>query len=698
VSPARRSSFKRGTAEQETARAQNDHGKALLRRGNVAAAIDSFERTLTLQPDSARANNNLGCALLERGDLVDAEACYRRALALEPGFAFAHNNLGNIRRLQGDFDDAVRCCERALALAPDLAEAHLNRGAALQEQGSLAEAVACYERALALKPGLAQAHHNLGVASHQRGEHGEAEASFRRALKLERRFAEPWKNLGNTLWERGRIGEAIRALRQALALKPSDPEAIAQLAHLNRHACDWRRADEESERVLDAVRRKPRTISPFVLLSLASTPADQLASARQWAGRLAIGRSRQFVHERPTDRNRVHVGYLSPDLRDHAVAYAILETIENHDRKAFRVSAFSSGPDDRSSWRRRLESAFDAFTDLRDYSDEEAARRIRTDGIDILIDLAGYTGRARTRILAFRPAPIQVNFLGYLGTMGAEFIDYVIADPFIAPSDRQQFYSERLVHLSRGWWPAGARLDVAGKPPSRAECGLPSRGFVFCCFNAPYKLGPIFFDVWMRLLSSVPGSVLWLAETNSLVRQNLRREAARRRIEPDRLVFASYQPMAKHLARHRLADLFLDTLPYNACGTACDALRAGLPLLTCAGETFAGRVAGTMLRAAGLPELVTTSLEDYEALALRLATEPNLIRGIREKLTRTRLTMPLFDSRGFTRELEAAYLRMWEIWRSGGTPRPFAVGVDDRYDIAPVKSSRGRGSTGRSVR
>jgi protein O-GlcNAc transferase len=651
----------------------NDLGKTLLQQGDLAAAAACFERALALKPDFAEAHNNLGNALLEQGKLVEAVVCYRRAAALKPNLAEAHNNLGNALRQQGELADAVASCERALALAPDLAEAHNNCGAALQQQGKLPEAAACYKRALALKPDFAEAHNNLGTVRQQQGQLVEAAACYRRATALKPSYAEPQKNLADLLWERGQVADAIAACCQAIILKPDYPEAVAQLAHLKRHACDWRSADIEAEHLLAAMRRYPGTVPPFNLLSQSSTPGEQLVCARQWAKNLEIGQSDRFAHKRSVRQRKIHLGYLSADLRDHAVAYAIAELIEGHDRAIFDVSAYSYGPDDGSKWRRRLGAAFDQFTDLRAVGDEEAARQIHSDGVDILIDLTGYTGYARTRILAFRPAPVQVNFLGYLGTMGAEFVDYVLVDPFIVPMDQQPFYTERLVHLSSCWWPASTRSEVPEQTPSREECGLPPQGFVFCCFNNSYKLNPGFFEIWVRLLKAVPGSVLWLAEPNSLVKGNLRREAIQRGLAAERLVFASYKPIAKHLARHRLADLFLDTLPYNACGTAYDALWAGLPVLTCAGTTFAGRVAGTMLRTVGLPELITASLDEYEALALRLAKRPGLLLSLRERLARNRSTTRLFDSERSTGDIEAAYVRMWEIWRSGEDPQPFAL-------------------------
>jgi len=370
--------------------------------------------------------------------------------------------------------------------------------------------------------------------------------------------------------------------------------------------------------------------------------------------------SARFAHSWPQRGGKIRLGYLSADFHQHATAYLIAEVFERHDRARFEVAAYSYGPDDRSGMRARLKGAFDRFLDIRPLAHGEAARQIHEAGIDILVDLKGYTTHARTEILAYRPAPIQVNYLGYPGTMGAEFMDYIIADPFLVPEDRQPFYSEALAYLPDCYQSNDTKREISEQVPSRAECGLPERGFVFCCFNNTYKITPAFFDIWMRLLHAVPGSVLWLLEANAAAKTNLRREAAARGIDPERLIFAPRQHLPEHLARHRHADLFLDTLPCNAHTTASDALWASLPLLTCAGETFAGRVAGSLLQACGMPELITTSPEAYEAIALKLASEPSRVAVLRRRLEQQRLSAALFDIARFTRNLEAAYIRMWE--------------------------------------
>jgi protein O-GlcNAc transferase len=347
--------------------------------------------------------------------------------------------------------------------------------------------------------------------------------------------------------------------------------------------------------------------------------------------------------------------------------------IEQHDRRRFDVIGYSCGSDDANAIRSRLAGAFDRFVDIRETSDRRAAELIQADAVDILIDLTGYTAYGRTAVLAHRPAPLQASYIGYSGTMGADFIDYIIVDRFLVPPDQQPFFSERLVHLPDCYLCTDDKREVPERTPTRAESGLPEAGFVFCCFNNAFKITPAFFDVWRRLLRAVPGSVLWLLDANPLARANLAREATARGVAPERIVFAPRRPVAEHLARHRLADLFLDTLPYNAHVTTCDALWAGLPVLTCAGHTFAGRVAGSLLHAIGLDELVTPTLDEYEALARRLACEPQLLAQLRARLLQNRQTHALFDTARFTRNIEAAYQQMWETWKAGRPPAAFSV-------------------------
>jgi protein O-GlcNAc transferase len=668
VASYRQAMLRPGSAEGHTRL-----GNLLKALGKADEAVASHQQALALVPDNPMVLNNLGCALQAQNRLDEAVANYRRALALKPDFADAHNNLGTALQAQYRLDDAAASYQRALALKPDFAEAHNNLGVLLTDLGTLDEAIASCQKALLCVPNNAAIHNNLGNALLARNRLDDAIASYRRALALDPAYAQAHCNLGEALEIQGRPSEAVASLGRALALKPDHAVALATWFHTKQRVCDWSGYRVDEARVRNAVAAEPPLGGPFILLSLWSTPEEQFDCARRVAEAFTVPESAVLPRPRPGPRDRIRLGYLSADFRHHATAFLIAGLIEHHDRRGFEVIGYSCGSDDESAIRARLAAGFDRFVDLSKISHRQAAEQIHADAVDILIDLKGFTRYCRTAILAHRPAPIQVNYLGYPGTMGADFIDYIIVDPFVVPLDQQSFYSEKLVHLADCYQCNDDKRVISEQTPSRVQCGLPKHGFIFCCFNNTYKITPIFFDIWMRLLCAVPGSVLWLLGMNASAKGNLAREAAARGVDPERLVFAPPLPVAKHLARHRLADLFLDTLPVNAHTTASDALWAGLPLLTCAGNTFAGRVSGSLLRAIGLGELVTTSLEEYEALALRLAQEPEALARLRARLAQNRLTHPLFDTERYARHLEAAYRRMWEIGRAGQPPAAFSV-------------------------
>ncbi len=639
-------------------------GRAYRDLGALDEAEACYRRALVFKSDFAEAHMNLGNALAEQKKLDEAVACHRRALAVKPDFAEAHYNLGRAYLGQGRPDDAIAACRNALAINTNYAEAECTLGNALSDKDMPDEAEACYRRALAIKPDFAEAHYNLGRAFLSQGRPADAIISCQCAMTIKPNHAEAHYNLGLALERLNRQDEATGALRRALAIKPDYKEALSVLVKLRQQACDWDGLEADIYRTLDLAGCSAQPIPPLMILALKDSAALHLAGARRWAEKNFACVERRFAHKRPVEERRMRLGYLAADFHAHPVAYQMTELIERHDRSRFEVIGYSYGPDDGSEVRRRLEKAFDRFIDAMGLTDEDLARRIHADGIDILVDLTGYTRNARTRILALRPAPIQVNWLGYSGTMGADFMDYIIVDGFVAPPDQQAFFTEKLVHLPNCFMPNDTTRHIAETTPTRAECGLPDDAFVFCCFNNSYTITPRFFTLWMGLLAELPGSVLWLRGEEA-VRRNLSREAAARGIDPKRLVFAQGLPMAEHLARYRQADLFLDTLPYNAHATACDALWAGLPVLTLAGACFSGRVAGSLLRAVGLPELVTESEEDYRALALFLAREPALLGQYRQRLADKRATAPLFDAGGFTRDIETAYQRMWQHWRNG---------------------------------
>ena len=615
------------------AEAYNNLGNALRDQGQLTAAVTQYQEALRLKPDYADAYNNLGVALGDQGQLAAAMAQYQEALRLKPDHAEAHNNLGLALQAQGQLTAALAQYQEAIRLKPDYAEAYNNLGNALRDQGQLTAAVTQYQEAFRLKPDYAEAHLNLGDALREQGQLAAAVGQYQEALRLKPDLAGAYLNLGDALRDQGQLAAAVTQYQEAVRFKPDYLTARGVLVHGLQHLCIWEDLVEHAHGLIEAVPVNPvtgvaaDTMVPFVFLTLpsANTAEQQLRCARNWVSKhlrpaMELSQPRALPRPAPT-RSRLRLGYLSADFHTHATAMLMAELFEKHDRTRFEVLGYSYGPDDGSPMRRRLVQAFDRFVDLKDASIQEAAQRIQQDGVDILVDLKGYTKDARTKILALRPAPIQVNYLGYPGTMGAPFMDYILVDDFIVPPEQQPFFTEQLVHLPGCYQVNDSRRDIAAQTPTRAACGLPQHGFVFCCFNNSYKITPEVFAVWMRLLQAVPRSVLWLLEGNRWVPANLRREAEARGVAGERLVFAPRLAGPEHLARHRLADLFLDTYPVNAHTTASDALWAGCPVLTLAGETFASRVAGSLLRALGLFDLVTTSLAAYEALALQLCAE-----------------------------------------------------------------------------
>ncbi len=650
-------------------------GNAHKAAGDLDKAAECYRRSVDLAPGYAPALYNLGLLLHERNQLDEAEALFRRAREAAPGDADVLVHLGVILCKRARFAEGADAFRAALRATPDDPRLWLWLGRACHESGDLRQAAESFGKALELQPDSIDALCGLGCALTLEGRLGEAVDSFRTAVGLQADFADAHHNLAIVLGLLGEHDQALRCSEEALRLKPGDPGIMEILLFEKQHLCDWTGfADLSDMQRRHALERLARPSSPFSLLSIPSTRAEQLASAQNFAQsflRAAAHRRPAFEFGRRT-AGRLRIGYLSADFHEHATAYLMAELFELHDRSRFEILAYSYGIDDGSPMRARLVRAFDRFRDVRGLPDAAAAEAIHADGTDILVDLKGYTQNARTGIVALRPAPVQVNYLGYPGTMGAAFIDYLIADRHVVPPEHAADYSERLALLP-GSYQVNDRKRAIAATPSRRDLGLPEQGFVFCCFNQTYKIVPEMFALWMRLLQALPGSVLWLLESNPWVGRNLSREARDRGIDPRRLVFAPKLPLDRHLGRLRAADLFLDTLPCNAHTTASDALWAGLPLITLSGDTFASRVAGSLLNAVGMQELVAGSMRGYEDLALGLAREPARLEELRNRLARSRDSAPLFDTPSYVRNLEAAYERMWQHFRAGEGPRAFKL-------------------------
>src|SRR5258706_2203260 len=659
--------------EPDNLEAQHSRGRLLRERGQTAQALAAFDRILATDPAHVAAAIERGVVLNELKKYEEALAAFEQALQIAPDSVETLSNRGSVLVRLKRYDEALAACDRAVALDPNFGAAWHNRGSALAGLKRYKEALSSYDKALALAPENSNSWNNRGATMLSLKQDEAALPYFETALRLNPTDADSWSNRARAFSSLKRFPDAIADSEKALALDPAHAGAMRIAVHSRLHTCDWGRRDEDKRRITAGLMAGSRVIEALDHRGLCDSESENLAAARLWVAEecppaaTPLWRGERYGHD------KIRVAYLSTDFRAHAVAFLIVGIFEHHDKDRFETVAISFGRDDKSETRTRIETAFDRFIDVQEMSDSQVATLMREMEIDIAMDLNGYAGYSRTAILAHRPAPVQVNYLGYPGTMGAPYIDYIIADRIVIPKEHRSDYREEIVYLPDAYQANDRKRRIAERIPTRAEAGLPEHGFVFASFNNTYKIGPEIFDVWMRLLHNVEGSVLWLLEDNAIGAANVKREAQLRGVAPERLVFAPRTMPDQHLARHRLADLFLDTLPYNAHTTASDALWMGLPLVTCPGSTFPGRVAASLLHAIGLPELVTDCLTDYEALALKLAREPAALAAIRGKLAANRDTQPMFDTARFARLLESAYATMWERQQRGDAPASFWV-------------------------
>jgi predicted O-linked N-acetylglucosamine transferase (SPINDLY family) len=640
--------------------------------GRHDQALAHFGRALAARPEDGALWFNRGNVHFALGRLAEALADYDRSVTLAPGFANAWNNRANVLRALARLPEAVADLDRVLNLEPGALPVRQGRAEIYWQLGRFAEALADVEIILQHQPRNAGAWSMRAGLLRALGWVDEALAAQARAAECAPGDATIWMDWANMLWlERADLAEAREKIERAVALDPALPYAPGVRAHLKLQACDWSGLAALKAELDAGVREGRPVVEPFVYLAFSSSPADLRTCAERFVRHQHPAVEPVARPPRPA-RRKIRLGYVSGEFYDQATAHLTAGLYEQHDRDRFEVIAFDNGPDDGSPMRRRLLAAFDGHVDITRLAGRAAAERMAAEGIDILISLNGLFGRHRTDALAHRPAPLQVNYLGFPGSMGADYIDYVVADRVVILDGEQRYYREQVVWLPHSYQ-VNYHARAVAPPPSRTECGLPQNGFVFCNFNYAWKHTPQMFALWLRLLAQVEGSVLWLLQSNDVAPDNLRRAAADAGIAPERLVFAPTVPAAQNLARLALADLGLDGLPVGAHTGASDMLWAGTPLLTCRGSAFSGRVAASLLTALGLPELVTESLADYETLALKLARESATLKALRQKLAVNRRTAPLFDTAATTRALEAAYTRMWERHQRGEAPRGFSV-------------------------
>ena len=649
--------------------AHYNRGHLLQKLANFEHALLSYGRVIELKPDFAEAYFFHGNVLLQLQRYGDAIQSYNKAIALKPEYPMAFNNRGLACYDMKMYDEALVNFDKTIELTPDNAETYSNKGLTLYALKRYEDAIDSYGSVISLNSCDAEGYSNIGLGLYAMERYDEAVQYYDKAIELKPDKAEMHSNRGLALFEMKRYKDAIQSYDKAIKIKPDCHFWFGELLAIAMSICNWSSFEKQRVQLVEKITNHNKAVIPFSVLSIIDSLELQQMAVSIYVKDKYPADNELHENVKHAENDKIRIGYYSSDFHNHALTHLMAELFELHDRSRFEFIAFSFGPDKSEDiMRKRVSSAFDKFLTVQSKSDKEIALLSRDLGIDIAVDLNGLTKNCRTGIFALRAAPIQVNYMGYPGTMGTEYIDYIIVDPMLIPEPSQRFYTEKIVYLPNSYQVNDSKRQIADTTFTREESGLPKTGFVFCCFNNNHKITPNTFESWMRILSNVEGSVLWLLEDNPEAVCNLRYEAAKRGVKAERLIFAKRVPPPEHLARHCLADLFLDTLPYNAHTTASDALWAGVPVLTCIGESFASRVAASLLNAIHLPELITTSYGDYEALAVELARNPEKLHDIKNRLAKNRLTTPLFDTKLFTHHIEAAYIEMYERYQADLPP------------------------------
>lgn len=613
------------------------------------SAILHFNKAMSLNAKIPQLHHNLGFAYKEKGDYHNAIACYEKALALNPNYAAVYEKLGNVYITIGEYQLAIDHYQQSLQLNPNNAEAWNNCGNAFQGWEMFPDAQECFEKALKIQPNFPKAAAKLGVV-----------------LKIQ-----------------NKIEEALKYLKLALELNPDCQESYVTLCGIYDSICYWEDYQERQTKLLNLNRehikqKQPSPISVLTAIGYDWPAADLLICAQSHSNAveklITISNKKINFTFTPQQKSRLKIGYISSDFHNHPVAHLTYNLYAFHDRSQFEIFGFSLGAsNDSSHFRTHIAASCDHFVDLFITDDLAAAKKIYDSGIDILVDLNGHTHGNRMKILAFRPAPIQAHYLGFLGSMGSNFHDYILADEIVLPpAIAATAYSEKPVYLPY-YQIFNNEQSIADKPLQRKDYNLPENAFVYCCHNSAMKIRPQIFSVWMEILAKTPNSVLWLIGTTKVTQENLRREAQQRNIDPTRLIFVGYEERSLYIARYRLADLFLDTPFYNANTTGSDALWAGLPLITTPTENLAGRGATSALMALGVPELIFPTFETYRDKAIYFYENRHELQKIREKIAKNKQTHLLFDSKSTVQYIEKAYWQMWEIFRKGESPRAITV-------------------------
>lgn len=650
--------------------------------GDIEKSIELYTKALRAAPHLSEASYNIGVLYYEQKKWTEAIRFFKHAFDLKPDFVDAAFNLAAALKEDGRFAEAVDVYKKTVRLDPNLVRAHYCLALCLQKTGEQAKAVASFLQAIALEPGNALFWFHLAESVRNTQSIDDALQCYRKAVILKPDWDIAHYNMAIALRLKERLADAIEHMHQALRLNPDFDDARAYLFRLAQHACDWPLMAEAAEQLEILTQRqlaaKVKTSElPMVSIRRQSDPQRNLAVARSWSRQIAQESARlpdrpAFAHSRRATR-RLRIGYLSSDFKDHAVAHQIRGLLAAHNRQDFEIFGYVANADDGTRYRRLLCNACDQTRDIHAISQVAAAHQINADGIHILVDMSGHSRDSLLPIAAFRPAPIQVSYLGFLGSTGADFIDYIIADAVVVPPAHAIHYSEKVVHLPHCYQVNDDQQVISGRSYERRDFNLPANGFVYCCFNQPYKIDSELFNIWMQILKSVDNSVLWLIQRSPLAKDNLRRAAEKAAVDPSRLIFTGFIPLEDNLARLRLADLALDTRLYNGGATTSNALWAGLPVLTLQGNHWVSRMTASALHAIGMPELIAPDLNAYHDMAVSLARDPALLGKLRTRLERRRTNAPLFDTRLFTRHLEAAYQAMWARYLDNQDPISFSV-------------------------
>ena len=656
-----------------------DNPEALLNYAIALGALASYEealnfldRAILIQPNYAEAFLNRGLILAALNRLEEANTSFESAIRLNPSSSESYFNKGIVLTKLNKLEEALNDYVTAIHLNPDYLDALLNCGVVLHSLRRFDEAVKAFENVINLNLNHYQAWFNRGVSLKELGRFEESLTSYNKSIELNSKYADAWLNKAAVLHEIKCFNESIDAYEEAMRLNPELDWVEGDLLHTKMKICSWDGFDESLIALTDKVRSGERCITPFPLLSLVDDGLIQKQCSTIYAHSKFPLNSELGPIKKSAEKEKIRIGYFSADFRNHAVSALTAQLFELHNKNKFEIIAFSYGPDDQSPMRARLIKAFDQFLDVNSQSDRQIAQLARNMGIDIAVDLGGFTTDSRPGIFSYRAAPIQAGYVGYLGTMGSSYMDYLFADKTIIPGEFEEYYSEKIIYLP-SYQVNDLNRKISEEVFSRESLGLPKDEFVFACFNNNYKILPATFNSWMNILKAVSKSVLYLYSDNPSSEANLKKEAEARGVMRDRLIFGGRIDADQYLARYRACDLFLDTAPYNAGTTASDALWAGLPVLTLLGQSFPSRVAASLLKAIDLPELVTRNNAEYEARAIELAKSPDQIRIIKQKLAQNSFTKLLFDTPRFTQSLEAAYIKIYEFKNQDLAPKSFSI-------------------------